>query len=137
MNGEDVYVAGNGNQNAKLWKNGTAQELITGDNITYASSVFVNENDICVVGTEDNNDGTYGATLWRNGVAEQLPFNEPFKRPFTTSIYMIGTDIYVAGYAYNELNTGEFVATLWKNGVVEILNTDGVNEAAAFSVFVK
>ena len=49
------------------------------------------------------------------------------------SVYVSGTDVYVAGY---ENNGTKDVAKVWKNGVGTSL-TDGSNWAIARSIFVK
>ena len=73
MSGSDVYAVGyedvnGGNTIAKLWKNGVEQSLTDGTNPASASSVYVYNNDVYVVGHEIN----FGIRLWKNGVVQNF-----------------------------------------------------------------
>ena len=67
LSGMNVYVAGSN----KLWKNGTEQNL---SGISQANSIFVSDNDVYVVGLE-NNYPNYTAKLWRNNILQNLTDN--------------------------------------------------------------
>jgi hypothetical protein len=55
-------------------------------------------------------------------------------RKLSSSIYVSGRDVYIAGY---EFNTGQPKYTVyWKNGV-EVKLTDGTEDAYAMSIFIK
>ncbi len=62
----DVYIAGEIDRKAILWKNGERTEL---SNAGWAKSVFVYGDDVYVSGS----DGRRHACLWKNGVMELLP----------------------------------------------------------------
>jgi len=165
----DVYVAGVGGfeydiyysgserlsslkkSNAMLWKNGVLQNLIVGDHISYANSVFVYGNDVYVAGYESIPTGEYNrihrsdvltpdywriAKLWKNGIAQNLS-SEKFNRLTSTwgvaanSIYISENDVYVSGIK-------DGIATLWKNGMAQSLMNERDEPFYAFvtSVFV-
>jgi hypothetical protein len=77
------------------------------------------------------------AAFWKNGEAQNLTGGIPYSDAY--SIFVSGSDVYVAGYAYNinpnNNNIVDRVAKLWKNGVLQNL-TDGTRSAIARSVFV-
>ncbi|HOJ76637.1 MAG TPA: hypothetical protein PL158_00880, partial [Bacillota bacterium] len=70
------------------------------------------------------------AKYWRNGQAIEL--NEGDYDADANSIYVVGNDVYVAGY---EEIGGKKVAKYWKNGQAEALS-DGTNDAFATGIFV-
>ncbi|MDO4726989.1 MAG: hypothetical protein Q4A56_07225 [Porphyromonadaceae bacterium] len=71
------------------------------------------------------------AILWKNSEPEELTDGK--NESFVRSIFVAGSDVYVAGVEKNKQN--KFVAKLWKNGKPKEL-TDGKNTASARSVFV-
>lgn len=136
---EDVYVAGyasNGSKNvAKLWKNGTVQNLTDGSENAKAKSVFVADGDVYVAGVEYdfgvdgiNVDSTI--KIWKNGTEQDL--TNGVNNVHVESIFIDNGDIYVAG---SEDNGTNYLAKLWKNGNAQNL-TDGSWGARANSVFV-
>ena len=137
VEGDNVYVAGfewdeQYRKIAKLWKNGEAQNLTPGTPNTSASfnSVCVSGNDIYVVGEQSGDGKRHVAKLWKNGIAQDLTDGVNSAYPF--SVYVSGSDVYVAGLEYNGQNA---FAVLWKNGVSQNL-TDGTSFAEARSVYV-
>ena len=134
----NVYIAGteqiaqNNNYNvATLWINSVKQSLTDGFPEAFANSVYVSGNDIYVVGHErifEYQDGTVWskpiAKLWKNGVVQNLIDNTTAS--YANSIYISGSDVYVAGFIFNS------GATLWKNSVMQRLS----DEASANSVYV-
>ena len=140
----DVYVAGyeyneQGKNVATVWKNGVAHNLSDGTYYSVALSVFVSGNDVYVAGCDYT--GYLGgsgrwlsiAKLWKNGIAQNL--TDGTTPANATSVYVSGSDVYVAGYEY-EYDGDVPVAKLWKNGIAQNLTTDGTNYAAAHSVYV-
>jgi hypothetical protein len=134
----NVYVVGNHDKTAVLWKNGVAQPLTDGTKITYAKSVFVSGNDVYVAGYQrpySTSDG-YGhvVKMWKNGVVQDLTSEKYYiYSAGANSVFVSGDDVYVAGWEDNTSQTS--VAKLWKNGVAQSL-TDGTFNAEALSVFV-
>jgi len=80
------------------------------------------EPDVFVVGCEYDRQAS--AKIWKDGVVQNLSASES-QTANANSVYVSGTDVYVAGYI-------GIVAKLWKNGVAQDL-TDGME---AHSVFV-
>ena len=117
----DVYVTGDCDDIATVWKNGIAQTL-PGGTSSLAASIFVSGNDVFVVGNTNNNR----AILWKNGIEQYL--NDGTKTSYAHSVYVSGNDVYVAGWQ----DSGTiYSAILWKNGIEIPLYGDNVN-----SVFV-
>jgi hypothetical protein len=85
---------------------------------------------VYVAGIEGN--GTQDvAKYWKNGVSVDL--TDGTQRGFANSIYVSGTDVYVAGGEQASLSTS--VAKYWKNGVPVVLPDLGQG-ALARSIFV-
>ncbi|MBL0184025.1 MAG: hypothetical protein IPP96_17775 [Chitinophagaceae bacterium] len=68
------------------------------------------------------------AKIWKNGSGTSLTTGKAVAR----SVFVSGTDVYVAGYEYNGTHQ---VATVWKNGVTIPLS-NGTSDMFANSVFV-
>jgi hypothetical protein len=111
------------------------QEAAATETLTIALTTYENSvnpidppGTVYVAGYIDN-----GATVWRNGVAISLPGTGAY----ASSVFVSGSNIYVAGYEWN--GKGQ-TATVWKNGVATSLTdgtlTDGTYSAMANSVFV-
>ena len=92
--------------------------------------------DIYVAGYQTSNS-TFVATVWKNGVASNLTVgvNNGFSDASANSIFVLGSDVYVAGRERNLSTGGIYVAKVWKNGVVTNL-TNGISDANANSIFV-
>jgi len=122
-----VYIVGNdkseqGFSHAVLWKNGIAHYLSDGSSYHSANSVFVCDDNVYIVGHDDT-----GPVLWINGVAQSISGG-------TSSIYVTGNDIYIAGTTH-ESNKNK-LATLWHNGNLTILSDEnGMAEAVSVFVF--
>ena len=71
------------------------------------------------------------AAVWKNGVPTILAGGAT--RTYATSIYVFGTDVYVAGYGTDQSNANA-VALVWKNGVVT--KQQSSTDAEAYSVYV-
>ena len=111
--GNDVYVAGVDNDVATLWKNGVKQNLTfkAGSTSSRATSVFVSDGDVYVLGDEYTNDGRQVGVLWKNGKVEQYIGDNYV---FTSSLFVSGNDVYIA---YALIDDASHV--LLKNGVVQ------------------
>jgi len=128
VSGNDVYIAGNYDGFASLWKNGIRTALTTeGSN---ATSVFVNGNDVYVAGSEAYQNSSK-AKYWKNGISVDLTDGTNYAS--ANSIFVKGNDVYVAGKEHNA--QGIYVAKIWKNGIDTSL-TDGTFNADAQSIFV-
>ena len=123
VSGPDVYVAGNNDSGAVVWKNGTPQTL----GGQRANSVFVSGSDVYVAGQHSN---ALNAVIWKNGTVLYTLVNDIDERIAIgiQSIYVSGNDVYAAGYASGK-------ARLWKNGNVQALNVgDGQSIAKSVAV---
>lgn len=127
--GKDVYAVGtetvSGKRVAKTWKNGVEQYALTdGTYDANATSIAVSGSDVYVVGAE-NSAGTIGK-MWKNGIA-QAGYNDART---LYSIFIDGSDVYVAGWNQN------FKAAVWKNGTLLYTLTPGGGYHVAYSVVV-
>lgn len=135
----NVYVAGEQEyyyspstpliNHATLWKNGVVhfESDIAGST---ASSVFVSNSDVHMV-------GTWGLH-WENNVLRYLS-NEQTRIVSPQSIFVIGGDVFIAGWDEKRINNKDviYTAMLWKNGVAQYLNfLDESDSSKATSVFV-
>jgi hypothetical protein len=129
---DDAYNISGNIRTPKVWVNLTGS--YTGSALPFtagtsgvSNAVFVSGTDVYVAGTQN---GT--ATLWKNGVAINLaspPAGPFFYQSAAYSVYVVGADVYVAGYSQGS------VATVWKNGVATTLNS-GTYGSQANAVFV-
>jgi hypothetical protein len=135
----DVYVAGVEYSGvAKIWKNGVATTLASNAS---ANAVFVSGSDVYVAGTKGYAATTttaakFVAVVWKNGIETELASGEngvSSFRGYIYSVFVSGSDVYVAGYNYND--SEKRVATIWKNSKETAL-TNGQSHAEARSVFV-
>jgi len=153
--GTDVYVGGfqdngNGIFIAKLWKNGLALSLTSGTTIAYVKSVYVNGTDVYAVGTSYGcisiTAPSYGipiATVWKNGSPIYLSDCKS-QSGYGQSIYVKGSDIYVAGNVQNFYENGTGGNgngynryTIWKNGLVFKQSSIGSEVTRLESIFIR
>ncbi len=116
VDSNDIYVAGyiRGNDFllgvdtsfAVLWKNGVPIPLTDGKKSASANSLFVQNGDVYVGGSEENSQGYDIAKFWKNGVPTILSTSSAG----AGSIYVESDDIYVLLFEDN-------IPKLWKNGV--------------------
>ena len=115
---------------------GTANITVTVDNLTASCTVTVKPN-VYVAGRKYIGQLFLTvAMVWVNGVP--MSMSEAPNNTSAFSVFVQGTDIYVAGHAESSLNQ-EFTARLWKNGVPQFLG--GVDDntfsaSSASSVYV-
>jgi hypothetical protein len=137
--GPGVYVAGQNEYSAALWKDG---KLITKINHKGASalSVFVSGDDVYMAGYISAGFNNEYAALWKNGVAQKL---SDIRGSKAKSVFVSGSDVYVVGvddciyrtYPDGGIDTNPLgYATLWKNGVAQRLGD--IRGSEANSVFV-
>ncbi len=117
----DIYVAGydyKGKWIAKYWKNGIPVNLTDGTKNAYAYSIHVSGSDIYVLGQEEDVQGNYISKYWKNGVAVNIQSAAQVR-----SMYIDGSDIYVAGSIRKNGISGT-VGAYWKNGnLIEVPNS--------------
>jgi hypothetical protein len=125
-----VYIAGSNGSNAVYWKNGKLFSLTEG---TSSHSIQVVGGDVHAAG-EGYINSKLLAVYWGNGKA--VPLTNGPGISIANSIYVVGNDVYVAGYEAvgNENLT---VAKYWKNGVpVALTAGSATNSGIAYSIFV-
>ncbi|MDR2875815.1 MAG: hypothetical protein LBV44_07815 [Methylobacillus sp.] len=101
----DVYIVGNDDNGAALWKNGVKQKFDL-KGVPIPLFVHVSGNDIYVAGGDGN------PVLWKNGVTQKLGDGKEIGH--ASSVYVSGSNVYVAG-------TLGFDVVLWKNGAIQKL----------------
>ena len=123
---EAIYVAGaetNGNKNiAKVWKNGEATILGAGSEDSYATALFVTDNnEVYVLGREGENNNRR-IKAWKNG-APLNNFESPNEKAFEGGIAVFNDDVYISGRIKNPDPTISIsgVAVVWKNGELTII----------------
>ena len=152
VSGNDVYVAGTenvdpadkylaGNEDAgvsvlprsivKIWKNGIAANLTSGDKQAIANSIFVNGADVFVAGYEYNGN-TSNSVLWKNMKPTNLNSGTQGKVRLSSAnaVFVYKEEVYIAG------NDG-VTAKTWKNLINTGESVLGKGGAVANSVFVK
>lgn len=139
VSGNDVYAAGyeflEGNKAvATLWKNGIPVRLSDGTKHAVAKAVFVSGTDVYVSSEEniDPQDGNLpgyqgiGSTplsksvirIWKNRVPDNL--TDGTKQAIGNSLFVNGSDIYVAGYENDGITCS---AKVWKNKIATSLGS--------------
>jgi hypothetical protein len=130
----DVYVAGEENGFAKIWRNGLPINLSNASDTSAALSVFVSGSDVHAVGYDKA-----VAKYWRNGVATNL--TNGLSEVHALSVFVSGADVYIAGYEIDSFIINSNLnavgkAKFWKNGILTNL-TNGINGfGSANSVFI-
>ncbi|MGC4103641.1 hypothetical protein [Ferruginibacter sp.] len=135
LSGNDVYASGNFESRAAVWKNGAVQKLTSDSLASYANGLFVQGNDVYVVGSIMEVDFVnvkikQTAVLWKNGVMTKISD----KQSNAVSVYVSGNDVYITGLAIND--NKKLAPTLWKNGTPTLLEnntTDAEVRALAVS----
>ena len=127
----DVFVAGfKLNEEGffpRLWKNGIEQNLSYKTQKAEANNIYIFKGNVYITGCEYYGIGLeHAAIVWRNGVVQNLTDRT---QSAALSVYVYNSDVYVAGYEYNE--QGFKVAKLWKNGIGQNL-TDGSSHIVNF-----
>jgi hypothetical protein len=132
VSGSDVYVGGMYNQ-AAFWKNGVINYLqytTNGSFVSYISSLLLSGNDVYATGHLIGTN--LGAAYWKNGIENDLQISGAANGNTTyttTSIFLDGLDVYVAGYTSTFVQVSTTYldsAVYWKNGVEINLKSSGI-----------
>jgi len=143
--GSDVFIAGTTGEAAAYWKDGQTFHLQAPPDQSDANAIFVSGGDIYTAGytsypfslsvpytSPTANYPISGpvATYWKNGVPSVLFGDDVLQvyngygnflyGDFVSSLFVSGTDVYVAGYSdeYRMGNGGTYqFAKYWRNGV--------------------
>ena len=119
VSGNDVYICGNIDVHAYVWKNGVRTSL-SDSSSSFASGLFVAGTDVYVAGRENGK-----AVYWKNGVKTALSSSQ---ESYANAIAVSGTDVYVVG------NEPWSTAVYWKNGVKNVLVTSVSGYASANAI---
>ena len=135
----DIYIGGmvgyNGNVDAiytlfraTYWKNGIAVDLSQSGEFSQISALAVSGGNVYAAGFSTANYARI-ALFWENGNRENLPGEAGNLDSYTTSIALVGNDVYIGGATMYQNNAGiDHVATYWKNGTANYLNNgDAIN----------
>ncbi len=130
----DTYVVGyaynNGNEYAKMWKNGELTDFFPNMTPSAAYAIEIIGDDIYVAGKIVINN-IMTACYWKN--SELTILGNQTDRSKANDLFVSGNNIYLVGDEYN--NQNNTVAKLWENGTAIDL-TDGTQHANAYAVFV-
>ena len=129
QNGDDIYLAGAADKNnnvylqtAAYWKNGIINYLSGGEINSFASDIFINNNDVYTVGNIWNSTTLVAtATMWKNETPQALSDARPFAS--ANSISINNNIIYIIGYEEDE--TRQQFAKYWIDGVSQDVTNSG------------
>ncbi|MBP6588521.1 MAG: hypothetical protein KA229_00360 [Chitinophagaceae bacterium] len=126
ISGTDVYVAGDDNNNATIWKNGTALTLNNAAGLPLSCLAIADGN---VYAASSN-----GSLIryWKNETPTDINIT-PGWYGFVNGIAVDGNDIYLCGWEYNG-TVG--IAKYWKNGI-PVTISDGIRTARANAIAIK
>ncbi len=137
VDGTDTYVAGYERTNsfkdvAKIWKNGIATNLTDGSHYADSRSMFVVDTDVYVLVLEENNQGGVTKVLKNGTLLYEITDESPV---IALSLFVLGADIYVAGFL-KENNYELIKSKVWKNNQV-LYELEGSTNVQAYSIYVK
>jgi hypothetical protein len=118
VSGNDVYICGNIDYHAYVWKNGVSTKL-SDSSSSFVFGLFMAGTDVYIAGTENGK-----AVYWKNGIKTVLSTQSSFAYGIAVS----GTDVYVVG------NENWNTAVYWKNGVKNVLAIGATGYAAANAI---
>ncbi len=143
FSGNNVYVIGstqaadNISYISKIWING--QPKIISNQDSRVLSIFINGTDIYISGKEKNSSDVFLPIYWKYdtiaNVFTKVTLNT-YVNSMTaeaSSIFVSGTDVYVAGFDRND--SGRDFANYWKNGQKKVLS-DGSKDAYCSSIYI-
>jgi hypothetical protein len=129
----DLYVGGNENGKAAIWKNGKLLQRLA--DIGNVNSLCVSGSDVYAGGVEGGYENNV-LTVWKNGKLHQRLIKA---HGYVSSLCVSGSDLYAGGYEYqhrSDPDNGTLGGpAVWKNG--EMLYRLGDREGAVALVFVK
>jgi hypothetical protein len=128
VNGTDVFIVGEEDGFAVLWKNGQSTKLTEKKGV--AEAVFVTaDNNLYIVGSELGSNNFYRvAKFWKNGV--KIDLTDGTSDANATCLYVYYNDIYIGG------SEGASIV-YWKNGMPNTLQKGNQFINAATSIYVK
>jgi hypothetical protein len=121
VNTNGVYIVGQMDDKAVLWRDGVPTFLSTSPNCTSnATDVFVSGNDIYVLGEQDNSvTNDYQMVIWKNGLRTMVPIDPQFESFKPEHLTISNNDIY---FVYQQYNGNIKNIVLNKNGINTILS---------------
>jgi len=138
----NVYVAGycvdqTGSGVPCYWLNGVRTELSRVNVYTgWAESIQVSGGDVYVAGASESGVCEIIPCYWKNGQRTDLSVAKPGRGGYVNSIFVLGQDVFAAGYCGNDPNVAEdpAIPCYWKNGVRTDLTTASYPEAFATAI---
>lgn len=124
--GNDIYVGGNENNTARIWKNGISLPLSNANGCTL-KAIYVRGTDVFAAGYTDGTVLRY----WKNGVPTDISIPAG-SSAFIDGMTVSNDDVYLAGW---ESNGSMAVAKYWKNGAGVPLG-DGIRLSRAHAITV-
>ena len=128
VSGKDVFIVGEDDGFATLWKNGQSTKLTERKGV--AEAIFITaDNNQYVVGSELGSNNFYRvAKLWKNGV--KIDLTDGTNDANATCLYVSENDVYIGGSEGTN-------AVYWKNGMLNTLQKGNQFIDAATSIYVK
>ena len=127
LNTNGVYIAGAIDNRAVFWKDGVANFLTAipanQNKYAYAVKILVYNNDVYVLGNEDDSTiNGYVTTikLWKNGILTNITNGTTAAEGYGFDVY--NGDVYICGS--ERTGNTNYVTKIWKNGVATILTKD-------------
>ncbi|MBL0144965.1 MAG: carboxypeptidase regulatory-like domain-containing protein [Chitinophagaceae bacterium] len=136
INLSGVYIAGEIDGRAVVWKDGIPTFLTpvpSGNQYAYATKVLVYNNDVYVLGNDEDSTIANGSTatikLWKNGVATNI--TSGLTQSFGYGLDVYNGNVYICG---QENISGTLVSKIWKNGVATTLTNGIFNDIDAKNI---
>ena len=105
---QNTYKGPNENGVIQLYKNGNVTDITSKENDAWGINMYIENNNVYILGTEKENGGTEKTKVWKNGEELSLPISSNIQ-----DIAIAGSDLYLLATEY--VNKASKIV-LYKNG---------------------